>query len=92
MKDWLKRFTHNVIVHPLMMLLPSELGTRLHDYNATWVFGLNRYDELKLEQPEQKPLPTYLVDDLAKISISNDMFDYGLVARAIKKAHGIGNR
>ena len=47
-----------------------------------------------LKQPEQKPLPTYLVDDLAKISISNDMFDWNNVDRlfacAIEKAHGIG--
>jgi small basic protein len=54
MKQWLMSFTHNVIVHPLMMFLPSELGTKLHDYNATWVFGLNRYDEIKLEQTSSK--------------------------------------
>lgn len=52
MKNWLKSFTHNAIVHPLMMFLPAPLATKLHDCNATWVFGLNRYDEIKLEQKE----------------------------------------
>ena len=49
MKQWLKEFTHNAIVHPLMMFLPREIGNKLHDSNATWVFGLERYDELQLE-------------------------------------------
>ena len=49
MKNWLKSFVHNVIVHPLMQFLPRDLGTKLHDKNANWAFGLQRYDELKLE-------------------------------------------
>lgn len=49
MKQYLKEFVHNVIVHPLMMFLPKELGNRLHDKNANWAFDLERYDELKLE-------------------------------------------
>jgi len=49
MKKWLKEFVHNVIVHPLMMFLPKDLSHRMHDKNAAWAFGLNKYDELKLE-------------------------------------------
>jgi hypothetical protein len=41
------------------------------------------------EPSKQKPLPTYLVDDLAKISISNGMFDYRVFAREIEQAQGI---
>lgn len=53
MKQWLKEFIHNCIVHPLMMVLPSDKATRLHDINANWAFGLeNRYDELFLETGE----------------------------------------
>jgi len=53
MKQWLKEFIHNCIVHPLMIVLPSDKATRLHDVNANWCFGLeNRYDELFLETGE----------------------------------------
>ena len=53
MKQWFKEFIHNCIVHPLMMVLPSDKATRLHDINANWCFGLeNRYDELFLETGE----------------------------------------
>ena len=33
--QWLKEFTHNCIVHPLMMFLPRKFGTDLHNRNAT---------------------------------------------------------
>ena len=49
MKQWLKEFIHNVIVHPLMMFMPAKYGNWLHDRNATWTFNLGRYDELQLE-------------------------------------------
>lgn len=50
MKQWLKDFTHNCIVHPLMMFLPKNIATKMHDTNATWCWGLERYDELELEK------------------------------------------
>ena len=53
MKNWLKSFVHNVIVHPLMQFLPVGISNEMHDRNATWAFGLNRYDELKLEEQKQ---------------------------------------
>ena len=49
-----KAFVHNVVVHPLMMVLPNELGTNLHDRNANWAFGLNRYDEIAIEKGLKK--------------------------------------
>ena len=53
MKQWFKEFIHNCVVHPLMMVLPSDKATRWHDINANWAFGLeNRYDELFLETGE----------------------------------------
>ena len=53
MKQWFKEFIHNCIVHPLMMVLPSETAGRWHDLNANWAFGIeNRYDELFLETGE----------------------------------------
>ena len=53
MKQWFKEFIHNCIVHPLMIVLPSDKATRLHDVNANWCFGIeNRYDELFLETGE----------------------------------------
>jgi len=55
MKTWLKAFTHNAIVHPMMMFMPAALGDRLHDWNATWAFGLERYDELSLEKKSGTP-------------------------------------
>ena len=51
MKEWLKAFTHNAIVHPLMMFVPREIGDKMHDANADWAFGKeSRYDELTLEK------------------------------------------
>ena len=53
MKQWFKEFIHNCVVHPLMMVLPSDKATRWHDINANWAFGLeNRYDKLFLETGE----------------------------------------
>lgn len=51
MKKYLKEFAHNVVVHPLMMLLPPRLATSFDDKNADWAFGSgSRYDEIKLEK------------------------------------------
>ena len=47
---YIKEFIHNVVVHPLMMVLPSKYATKMHDINATWVFGLNKYDEININQ------------------------------------------
>jgi len=41
-KQWLKDFVHNVIVHPAMMFLPADLGDKMHNKNAEWAFG--RYE------------------------------------------------
>lgn len=47
---WFRDFVHNSIVHPIMPFLPLKLSERLHDRNATWAFGLKRFDELELEK------------------------------------------
>ena len=50
MKLWLKSFTHNCIVHPLMMFMPKKWAHEMHDRNADWAFGKeSRFDELILE-------------------------------------------
>jgi len=38
-KQYCKEFVHNVIVHPLIMVLPVSIGDRMHDTNAKWAFG-----------------------------------------------------
>ncbi len=53
-RNWLKSFVHNVIVHPLMMVLPVGVANKMHDTNANWAFGLDRYDELPLENKHGK--------------------------------------
>ena len=50
MKQWLKDFVHNCVVHPAMPFLPVSVANWLHDKNANWAFGLERYDEVGLEQ------------------------------------------
>lgn len=50
MKQWLKDFVHNCVVHPAMPFLPVKVANWLHDKNANWAFGLERYDEVGLEQ------------------------------------------
>lgn len=49
MKQWLKDFVHNCVVHPAMPFLPVKVANWLHDKNANWAFGLGRYDEVGLE-------------------------------------------
>lgn len=46
---WFKEVVHNCIIHPLMVFLPSYLATRMHDRNADWAFGEQRFDEIGLE-------------------------------------------
>jgi len=53
MKQWIKDFVHNCIIHPIMPFIPRKWGDELHDRNANWAFGLNRFDELKLETPPE---------------------------------------
>lgn len=56
MRKWLKSFVHNCVVHPMMPFLPVKAADWLHDKNATWAFGLYKFDELNLEA-EKKPAP-----------------------------------
>jgi hypothetical protein len=53
MERWFKDFIHNCLVHPLMPFLSTKAGNALHDCNATWAFGLHRYDELNLEKQNE---------------------------------------
>lgn len=55
MYRWFKDFIHNVIIHPLMVFLPIRVANELHDRNANWAFGLDRYDELLLEGRKVSP-------------------------------------
>lgn len=55
MKQYLKEFFHNVVVHPLMMFLPVEKANQLHDKNANWAFK-ERYDEMYLEGRKTKSI------------------------------------
>ena len=38
MKQWLKSFVHNCVVHPAMPFLPVRVANWLHDKNANWAF------------------------------------------------------
>jgi hypothetical protein len=49
-KQYLKDYVHNAIVHPMMMFLPKDLANLLHDTNANWAFSKDRYDEIKIEE------------------------------------------
>lgn len=37
--SYFRRFVHNFFVHPLMVLLPENLGNKIHDTNGEWAFG-----------------------------------------------------
>lgn len=49
MRQWFKDFIHNSIVHPILPFLPISIANKIHDANASWAFGLDRYDELSIE-------------------------------------------
>lgn len=66
MKQFLKEFIHNVIVHPLMMVLPTDKACILHDTNANWAFK-ERCDELYLEGYKEK-------EDLSNKTILNNLY------------------
>lgn len=66
MKQFLKEFIHNVIVHPLMMVLPADKACVLHDTNANWAFK-ERCDELYLEGLKEK-------EDLSNKTILNNLY------------------
>lgn len=51
MKQFLKEFVHNVIVHPLMMVLPTDKACKLHDKNADWTF--KKYENI-IENKDSK--------------------------------------
>jgi len=38
MKQWLKEFFHNCILHPLLPFLPKDFGNRLHDINGRYTY------------------------------------------------------
>ena len=80
MKMWLKAFVHNVVVHPLMMFVPCDIAHTMHDRNANWAFGLNRYDELKLEKngdaKSESDIDTFLKKLEESISSKRDAVNY----------------
>jgi hypothetical protein len=39
MKQWLKEFVHNCLVHPLLPFMPSEYANKLHEWHGDWTFG-----------------------------------------------------
>lgn len=47
--QWIKEFIHNAIIQPLMVFLPVDLATWMHDRNADWAFGSDRFDETSIE-------------------------------------------
>ena len=49
MKQWLKDFTHNCIIHPLMMFIPKKWAHPLHDRYVKSLGKENHVDELILE-------------------------------------------
>lgn len=57
MKQWLKSFVHNCVVHPAMPFLPVKVANWLHDKNANWAIGLERYDEVGLEGKKSELTP-----------------------------------
>lgn len=50
MENWLKDFVHNCVIHPLMPFLSTSFATQMHDRNADWAFGGNRFDEVAIEK------------------------------------------
>ena len=50
LKSWILDVIHNCIIHPIMPFLPAGLATDLHDRNANWAFGSNRWDEIGIER------------------------------------------
>jgi len=73
---WFKDFSHNCIIHPLMMFLPVGLGTRMHDKNATWAYGLEKYPELALENPKGIPYRFAPDKDLTSFDTRDGYFKY----------------
>lgn len=69
MKKYLKAFVHNVFIHPLMMIMSPKLATAMHNRNANWAFGKDRFDEMSLENTEsQAKLPA--LGDMVYYTIS----------------------
>ena len=52
-KQWLKDFTHNCIIHPLLMFLPADIGTKIHNKHSDWCWGKEHYGELDLEKEKK---------------------------------------
>lgn len=58
MKQWLKDFVHNCVVHPMMPFLPTGLANALHEVNGYWAFGkpfmVNSNDITYVSVPENQ--------------------------------------
>ena len=39
MKQWLKEFVHNSLIHPILPFIPKKMANKLHEYNANWTFN-----------------------------------------------------
>ena len=77
MKQYFKEFVHNAIVHPLMMFMPRTWGNHMHDVNAQWAFGSNRFDEIGIEEGMKSLVgnndntPSTLRAQLAEATVAN---------------------
>lgn len=43
-----RRITHNVVVHPLTVLLPTGVGDLLHNRNQAWAFNIDSAADMVL--------------------------------------------
>ena len=41
LKQWLKGFVHNCLIHPMLPFLPEKFGDNLHEKTGAWAFEEN---------------------------------------------------
>ena len=45
---------HNMIIHPLMVLMPFDIGRKMHDAHAKWAWGDSSVEENAIEEVAQR--------------------------------------
>jgi len=88
-----RRFVHNFLIHPLVAVLPSRIGTRLHEANALWAFGVEQAAEspvipnLNWEPilaADGKTVKSYFASDANGNMAHYDLYYYEDIAHAVK--------
>ena len=58
MRNWIGKFIHNCIAHPLTCFLPKDMGDRFHDWTIEKFWGPEEEFDIEISDDEAENILT----------------------------------